>query len=54
MRTDLLSAPAGTRVADIAIRWGAWHMGQLAADDQDLFNSKPSPDLGALARKADH
>lgn len=45
IRADLLAAPSGAKVADIANRWGVWHMGQFARDYQKLFNRLPSKDL---------
>ncbi|MEM7074851.1 MAG: helix-turn-helix domain-containing protein [Pseudomonadota bacterium] len=45
VRTELLGAPAGTKVADIANQWGFWHMGQFAADYRRFFNCLPSEHL---------
>ena len=45
VRTDLLSAPAGVTVSDIANRWGFWHMGQFASDYRRQFGELPSESL---------
>ena len=37
--------PSGTRVNDIAHRWGFWHMGQFAADYRRLFAELPTRTL---------
>jgi AraC family ethanolamine operon transcriptional activator len=42
VRRDLLEAEPETRIADVANRWGFWHMGQLAADYRRLFAERPS------------
>lgn len=47
VRADLLSAPPGTRVADIANRWGFWHMGDFAMRYRALFNRLPSSEFEA-------
>jgi AraC family ethanolamine operon transcriptional activator len=39
------SDPGTTRVADIANRWGFWHMGQFAKDYRRLFDVRPSQTL---------
>lgn len=44
-RADLLAANDRTRVADVANRWGFWHLGQFAHDYRELFNRLPSEDL---------
>lgn len=41
-RRDLLKAAPETLVADVANRWGFWHMGQFAADYRRLFGERPS------------
>jgi AraC-like DNA-binding protein len=43
-RKDLLEALPATRVADVANRWGFWHMGKFAADYRTLFGDLPSAD----------
>lgn len=40
------SASSTTRVADLANKWGFWHMGQFAADYRKLFGELPSETLG--------
>jgi AraC family ethanolamine operon transcriptional activator len=42
VRADLLSRPLDGRIADIANRWGFWHMGQFARDYRTLFDELPS------------
>ena len=39
--------PAATLVADVANRWGFWHMGQFAKDYRRLFGVRPSETLYA-------
>lgn len=39
------SCPRRTRVADVAARWGFWHMGQFAADYRRRFAELPSETL---------
>ena len=41
-RDELVCAPPGTRVSDIANKWGFWHMGQFAKDFRALFGELPS------------
>jgi AraC-like DNA-binding protein len=38
--------PGTTKVADVANRWGFWHMGQFAADYRRRFEELPSETLG--------
>ena len=45
VRTELLHAPGGTLVADVANRWGFWHMGQFAKDYKAMFGELPSETL---------
>jgi AraC family ethanolamine operon transcriptional activator len=42
MRRALVDAEPGTVIADVANRWGFWHMGQLAADYRRQFGELPS------------
>jgi AraC family ethanolamine operon transcriptional activator len=42
VRSGLLEAGPDTLVADVANRWGFWHMGQFAADYKRLFGELPS------------
>jgi AraC family ethanolamine operon transcriptional activator len=43
IRRDLRRAdPASTRITDLAIRWGFWHMSQFAADYRRFFGELPS------------
>jgi AraC family transcriptional regulator, ethanolamine operon transcriptional activator len=45
-RRDLwISDPGTSRVNNIAIFWGFWHMGQFAADYRKLFGELPSETL---------
>jgi len=46
VRRDLARSEAGVPVADVANRWGFWHMGQLAADYRRQFGELPSATLG--------
>ncbi len=43
-RAGLLSKSPETPIADIANRWGFWHMGQFARDYRRLFGHAPSSD----------
>ena len=45
VRTELLHAQADTLIADIANRWGFWHMGQFAKDYKVMFGELPSETL---------
>jgi AraC-like DNA-binding protein len=49
VRDELALAPPGTPVADVANRWGFWHMGQFARDYRAMFGELPSETL----KKAD-
>jgi AraC family ethanolamine operon transcriptional activator len=43
VRRDLRRAdPASTRITDLAIKWGFWHMSQFAADYRRFFGELPS------------
>lgn len=42
VRTELLRSPPGTLMADVANRWGFWHLGQFASDYRTLFGELPS------------
>jgi AraC-like DNA-binding protein len=44
---DLQTAGAGTLVADVANRWGFWHMGQFAEDFRQSFGKLPRQVLRA-------
>jgi AraC family ethanolamine operon transcriptional activator len=37
---------ASSRIADVANRWGFWHMGQFAADYRRQFGELPSETVG--------
>ncbi len=55
VRRDLRRADPGQRIADIANRWGFWHMGQFAADYRKQFGELPSQTLErVLARCCAH
>ena len=46
VRRELRTAnPEVGKVADIANRWGFWHMGQFAADYRSQFDELPSQTL---------
>jgi AraC-like DNA-binding protein len=42
VRDQLGLAPPGTRIVDVANRWGFWHMGQFARDYRRMFGELPS------------
>ena len=42
VRQDLVTCEPGATVAEIAGRWGFWHMGQFARDYRRTFNELPS------------
>ncbi len=42
VRRELRSAEAPVVIAEVANRWGFWHMGQFAADYRRLFGELPS------------
>jgi len=42
VRKELHRRDAGERIADIANRWGFWHLGQFAADYRRQFEELPS------------
>ena len=45
VRDMLAHSPPGTRVADVANKWGFWHMGQFARDYRVMFGELPSSTL---------
>lgn len=45
VRRDLRRAEAGVKLADVANRWGFWHLGQFAADYRRQFCELPSETL---------
>jgi AraC-like DNA-binding protein len=42
VRDELAIAPPGSKIVNIANRWGFWHMGQFAKDFRSLFGELPS------------
>ena len=42
VRDELATAKHGQKVADVANRWGFWHMGQFARDYRAMFGELPS------------
>ncbi len=50
VRADLLSAEPGVLVADVANRWGFWHMGQFARDYVKTYGELPSETLRGSRR----
>jgi AraC-like DNA-binding protein len=44
---DLLQAPPGTRVTDVALRWGLGHLGRFSRDYLEAFGESPSETLRA-------
>jgi AraC-like DNA-binding protein len=51
VRGDLRVEPPEVAIADVANRWGFWHMGQFAADYRRLFGELPSETRGRVLRK---
>lgn len=52
VRRDLSSAGGcDTRIADIANRWGFWHMGQFASDYRRRFGELPSATMDRTLRR---
>jgi len=45
VRRELVPRQGPVKVADVANRWGFWHMGQLAADYRKQFGELPSETL---------
>ncbi len=42
MRDELLLAPEGTTVTEVALRWGFYHLGRFAQEYRALFGQSPS------------
>lgn len=40
VRDELSVAQPGTLIADVANRWGFWHMGQFARDYKGMFSDQ--------------
>lgn len=45
VRGDLLASGTGTKVHEVANRWGFWHMGQFSRDYRQHFEELPSQTL---------
>lgn len=45
VRTELLVSRSDALIADVANKWGFWHMGQFARDYKNLFGELPSETL---------
>lgn len=45
VRSELLPSDPPVRIADVANRWGFWHLGQFAADYRRQFGELPSETL---------
>lgn len=45
VRRELVPGDPAVKVADVANRWGFWHMGQFAADYRRHFGERPSETL---------
>ena len=45
VREDLAKFSSGTRIADVANKWGFWHMGQFARDYRAMFGELPGTTL---------
>jgi AraC family transcriptional regulator, ethanolamine operon transcriptional activator len=53
LRRDLLGAePGSTRVLDLALCWGFFHLGHLGEDYRDFFGETPAAALGRPPRAA--
>jgi AraC family ethanolamine operon transcriptional activator len=50
VRKELVEAGLDVKVADVANKWGFWHMGQFAADYRKLFAELPTETLGRSRR----
>ena len=50
VRRDLVPRDTPVGVADVADRWGFWHMGQFAADYRRQFGELPSETLKRPSR----
>jgi len=48
VRRELASAGSKVTIADVANRWGFWHMGQFAADFRKHFGELPSQFVGRM------
>ena len=51
VRDELAHAPPETKIADVANRWGFWHMGQFALDFRKLFGDSPSQYRAAAMKR---
>lgn len=49
VRDELVCAPPGTMVSEVANKWGFWHMGQFAKDFRASFGELPSMCLGTAS-----
>jgi len=49
VRAELLNAASGTRITDLALRWGFCHLGRFGQDYQRVFGESPSQTLRATA-----
>jgi transcriptional regulator GlxA family with amidase domain len=45
VRQALLSAPPGTMVSTVALKWGFWHFGDFARTYKECFGELPSDTL---------
>jgi transcriptional regulator GlxA family with amidase domain len=45
VRQELIRSESGTLIADVANRWGFWHMGRFAANYRKQFGELPSQTL---------
>ncbi|MGB5162382.1 MAG: helix-turn-helix domain-containing protein [Thermoanaerobaculia bacterium] len=45
VRREIRTSPPDVKIADVANRWGFWHMGQFAADYRRHFDELPSETL---------
>lgn len=48
---DLLQPGPGTRVTDVALRWGFYHLGRFGQTYQKAFGESPSQTLAALRHR---
>ena len=52
VQKSLIRADPDTKVAEVANRWGFWHMGSFAADYRKQFGELPSETLARLVSSA--
>ncbi len=54
VRSELRNSDsADTKVAEVAGRWGFWHIGQMAADYRQMFRELPSETLAGVSARTE-